>query len=534
MPRPSIFRKFANAISEPFQKKPARVLDQPVERELGEITAYHDSFPSSLLWVDDRTWTDLDMDGVQAKIDQSATTLGRQILYHQLRAYESDEVLASRARQQEIFRADPALAERVRLELKKLDGPDAKWLAHLILQPLPKPSRYSWAFIPLSVAFLLCLLGMPAFHPFLVLAFLFAFVNAGIHVRFSERIAPFFFGFSQISLMISSGRRLSEIPGGSSLPQILQLRKTQPAISRIKKQLGWLVVDRGNLPAPVNSLVEYLNVFFLIDLIVFTRAIEKLRENRALLLEHFEAIGSLDASMAVANYWQCAPVIARPNFTSSREITVEGACHPLIPNAVGGSIMLRDRSAIIAGPNMAGKTTFIRTVAINLILARTLNLCLAKSAVFPRATVHSAIKREDMLSAGQSYFFAELDQILGFISLSDNSIPRLFLIDEPFRGTNTVERIAISSSVLRHLAKKQLVLASTHDGELQQLLAGSFEMFHFSDQVAEGKYGFDYLIRSGPAKTRNAIRLLEIRGYPASVIAEAERTAAAVATNTQL
>jgi DNA mismatch repair ATPase MutS len=163
-----------------------------------------------------------------------------------------------------------------------------------------------------------------------------------------------------------------------------------------------------------------------------------------------------------------------------------------------------------------------------------LNLCLAKSAVFPRATVHSAIKREDMLSAGQSYFFAELDQILGFISLSDNSIPRLFLIDEPFRGTNTVERIAISSSVLRHLAKKQLVLASTHDGELQQLLAGSFEMFHFSDQVAEGKYGFDYLIRSGPAKTRNAIRLLEIRGYPASVIAEAERTAAAVATNTQL
>ncbi len=148
----------------------------------------------------------------------------------------------------------------------------------------------------------------------------------------------------------------------------------------------------------MNSLTEYLNVFFLIDLIVFIRSIEKLRENRALLLEHFEAIGSLDASMAVANYWRCASVIARPNFTSSREIVVEGVCHPLIPNAVGGSIVLRDRSAIIAGPNMAGKTTFIRTIAINLILSRTLNLCLAKSATFPRATVHSAIKREDMLT----------------------------------------------------------------------------------------------------------------------------------------
>ena len=522
-----------SSISQPFQKKPASLLGEPVERELGEITAYHDSFPSSPLWVNEQTSADLDLDGVQAKIDQGATTLGRQILYHQLRAYESDEVLASRARQQEIFKADPALAERVRLELKKTDGPDAKWLAHLILQPLPPKPRYSWALIPLSVTLLLCLVAMPVFHPFLALAFLLALVNAAIHVRFSERIAPFFFGFSQISSMISAGQRLSEIPGGSSLPQILQLRETQPAISRLKKQLGWLVVDRGNLPAPMNSLMEYLNVFFLIDLIVFIRSIEKLRENQALLLAHFEAIGSLDASMAVANYWRHASVIARPHFTSSREIIVEGVCHPLIPSAVGGSIVLRDRSAIIAGPNMAGKTTFIRTIAINLILSRTLNLCLAKSATFPRATVHSAIKREDMLSAGQSYFFAELDQILGFIALSEDSVPRLFLIDEPFRGTNTVERIAISSSVLRYLAKKQLVLASTHDGELQQLLADSFEMFHFSDQVAEGKYGFDYLIRPGSAKTRNAIRLLEIRGYPASVIEEAERTAAALATKTQ-
>jgi DNA mismatch repair ATPase MutS len=204
----------------------------------------------------------------------------------------------------------------------------------------------------------------------------------------------------------------------------------------------------------------------------------------------------------------------------------------LIPDAVGGSITLHNRSAIIAGPNMAGKTTFIRTIAINLILARTLDLCLAKNATLPRATVHSAIKREDMLSAGQSYFFAELDQILGFIGLSEDSTPRLFLIDEPFRGTNTVERIAISSSVLRYLARHQLVLASTHDGELQELLSDSFDMFHFRDQVAEGKYGFDYLIRSGPAKSTNAIRLLEIRGYPSSIIAEAEKTAAELATKT--
>jgi DNA mismatch repair ATPase MutS len=138
-----------------------------------------------------------------------------------------------------------------------------------------------------------------------------------------------------------------------------------------------------------------------------------------------------------------------------------------------------------------------------------------------------------MLSAGQSYFFAELDRIQEFTELSHGSGLRLFLIDEPFRGTNTVERIAISSAVLRYLANRHLVLASTHDAELQMLLADAFDMFHFSDRVVNDSYGFDYLIRPGPAKTKNAIRLLEIRGYPASVISESERTAASLASKAQ-
>jgi len=473
------------------------------------------------------------MDGVLAKIDTGATIVGRQILYHQLRTCESDEVLASRARDQESFQRDAPLAGRVLKELGKLCGPDAKWLAHLILQPLPARPRYSWSLVPLGVACFLCCVGMPFFHPLLVPAIVLGLVNACIHVKFSEKIYPFFFGFSQISRMMGTGTALSKIPGGDSFPDIVRLRQAQPAISRLKRQLGWLAMDRASIPEPFNSIVEYLNVFFLADLIIFVRSIERLRENRQLLLGYFESIGSLDATVAVAGYWKSSAPISRPQFADSREINVDGLRHPLVADAVGGILSLRDRSAIIAGPNMAGKTTFIRTVAINLILARTLNLCLAKSATLPRATVHSAIRSEDMLSAGQSYFFAELDRIQEFTELSHGSGLRLFLIDEPFRGTNTVERIAISSAVLRYLANRHLVLASTHDAELQMLLADAFDMFHFSDRVVNDSYGFDYLIRPGPAKTKNAIRLLEIRGYPASVISESERTAASLASKAQ-
>jgi hypothetical protein len=532
MSRPSLFRKFANSLLSPFQKQAVPLAEDPEDRDLSEVSAYHDSFPPSPLGVDDRTWADLDLDGVLAQIDRGATILGRQVLYHQLRVYESDEVLAQRAREQRFFSEDAAFAARTRAELRKLDGRDAKWLAYLILQPLPPKPSSSWALLPLSVTLFLCVVGIPFFHPFLLLALAFGAINAGIHLRFRERIEPFFLGFLQISRMLSVGALLSGLPGGEALPQKNYLRRSQGAAARLKKQLGWLVIDRGRIPEPVNSLMEYLNVFLLVDLIVFVRSIERLRNNRAFLLEYFEAIGSWDASMAVANYWGSLEVKTRPSFTADREITVEDIRHPLVEDAVGASFSLRNRSAVIAGPNMAGKTTFIRTVAINLILARTLNLSLGKSAIFPRAVVHSSIKREDSLSEGQSYFFAELDQILGFTSLSEDSVPRLFLIDEPFRGTNTVERIAISSSVLRYLAKHHLVLASTHDAELQQLLADSFEMFHFSDKVTDGKYGFDYLIWPGPAKSRNAIKLLEIRGYPLAVVAEAARVAAELAAKT--
>jgi hypothetical protein len=493
---------------------------------MGEIAAYHRSLRQAPDAVDDRTWADLDMDAVFAKVDGAATILGRQVLYHQMRQYEGSGVLAERARQQELFQEQPRLREAVRSQLRLLDRPGSRWLAQLILEEAPSVPRHAWALVPLSVSCLVCLVAIPVYHPILLLAFALIFVNATIHVRYGQQITPYFQGFSQISSMLGVGRRLAETPGGESLPQIQALGRTQPAADRLRRQFGWLVVDRSALPDLCSSLIEYLNVFFLLDLIVFIRSLATLRRSQPLLLEIFGAIGSLDAAIAASGYWLSLSPRTRPRIADARELSAAGIYHPLIPNAVGGSISLTDRSAVIAGPNMAGKTTFIRTVAINLILSRTLNICLASSAVLPRASVHSSIKREDALLDGQSYFFAELDQILGFVKQADRPELCLFLVDEPFRGTNTVERIASSSSVLRHLARRQLVLASTHDGELQQLLGDSFDMFHFRDQVVDGVYGFDYVIRPGPAQSRNAIRLLELRGYPAPVVAEAERIAA--------
>jgi DNA mismatch repair ATPase MutS len=174
---------------------------------------------------------------------------------------------------------------------------------------------------------------------------------------------------------------------------------------------------------------------------------------------------------------------------------------------------------------MAGKTTFLRMVGINVILAQTLNLCLADKAVMPRAIVRSSIRREDRLAHGDSFYAVELARIQEMLQDAQEDQLHLFLLDEIFRGTNTLERISAATAVLHHLGQAHLAMVTTHDLELQDLLADSFDMFHFSEQIVDGKYGFNYCIQPGPTKGRNAIRLLELQGYPESITREARQLA---------
>jgi DNA mismatch repair ATPase MutS len=285
------------------------------------------------------------------------------------------------------------------------------------------------------------------------------------------------------------------------------------------------VIDRAALPDLVQSLFGYLNMLFLFDIVIFLRSVRVLRKNQPAFARIFDGVGSLDAAISVASFHDGVPVIAVPTLTDRRQIEATGLYHPLISEPVENDFSLDERSALIAGPNMAGKTAFIRTIGINLILARTLHFCLARSATLPRAIVRSAIRREDHLSDGQSYFFTEVRQVLEFTRCDDAGPLHVFLIDEIFRGTNTVERIASSAAVLRHLGRHHLVCATTHDVELQEILGAAFAMHHFSDDVTDGKYGFDYRLRPGPVRSRNAIRLLEITGYPPAVVREAEELA---------
>jgi hypothetical protein len=499
------------------------------ERDMDVIAMYHASIRTDQSAVDQQTWQDLNMDDLFAKIDRTTGMPGRQVLYHQMRTYLVDDlVLAERARQQLLFRDNQPLREQIQVWLARLDAPGGQWLAYLLLNPFPEPPGYAPLLYLCSFLSVVCVVAIPFVHLLFPLALLFLFVNMAITARFSNRILPYFSGFTQIVSMLSVSEKLASISESHALPQIDYLRKSIPLVGRLRKKLGWLVMDRKALPDLVEAAINYLN-FFLFDTIVYLRSLATLRKHQTALVGIMEAVGSLDASIAVASYLQDFPGATRPTLVQDHRLEVVGLTHPLLANPVSNSFALTHRSALIAGPNMAGKTAFIRTVGINVILSQTFNFCLAERAVLPRAKVRSAIRREDDLQTGQSYFFAEIQQILEFTRAASEDQCSLFLVDEIFRGTNTIERIATAAAVLRHLGQRQIVLATTHDVELQELLADTFDMYHFSDQVVDGRYSFGYHIASGPARSRNAIKLLEISGYPNSIIQEAEALAASPA-----
>lgn len=516
VPRGARLQKRLAALRQTWGQAVARV------REPAIIGLFHRWVPGQQPTVDDTTWGDLDLDNVFAAVDRTTGTPGRQVLYHQLRTYESDPaVLAERARQHALFRRDAALRERIQLSSVRLDGHGAAYLAPLLLGHLPAVPRFAWLFHLLSWLTPACLVGMLVVPPLFLPALLLVCINVGIYATYGQKILPHFAGFSQVVALLDSAAELGQLPDSHPLPQLARLRASAGLIATVRRRLGWLAMDRNALPELVQALFGYLNMACLLDVGIFLRALHGLQTHRAALVDVFEAIGSLDAAIAVASYLESVPASTVPTIVDRRHFDLIGLYHPLIPAAVDNAFTATDRSALIAGPNMAGKTAFVRTIGLNLILAQTLHFCLARQAVVPRAIVRSAIRREDALADGSSYFFTEIKQVLEFTRLDAAAPLHVFLIDEIFRGTNTIERIASSAAVLRHLAAHHIVFATTHDFELQEILAGRYALFHFSDRVVDGHYGFDYRISAGPVRSRTAIKLLALSGYPATITDEA-------------
>ena len=472
----------------------------------------------------EETASDLDLDEVFAALDRTLSEAGQQSLYRILRRPLFDlQALRDRGRLIRLFQQDAAVREAVQLAFMPL-----RQTAPGTLMPLLTPARPLRLPLPAFAYTLLTLSALASLGLWAVLgakgllAVVAAYViNAAMHYTAEHVVTSALPGILSLQRLLAAARRLAKerLPGLEEAQRGIQSKLA--SIRPLVKAVGGI-----QLPDGADDLAVYVNLFVLRQVRLLARAGPLLAAHRATLLELIEQVGTLDALLSVASFREGQKAWCEPTLDAiAAGIDAEELRHPLLPDAVPNSINL-EGGALITGSNMAGKSTFLRTVGINALFAQTIFTCCAKRWSGPPLRLATSLRRSDSLLAGRSYYLAEAQGILSALRAAEQPPRTLCILDEIFRGTNTVERIAASAEVLRWLsAKGALVLAATHDDALTAILSETYRNLHFGETIGESGMVFDYLLKDGPATTRNAIELLRVLGYPEELVAAAKAAA---------
>lgn len=285
----------------------------------------------------------------------------------------------------------------------------------------------------------------------------------------------------------------------------------------------------GRLAAALGVRTNPL-LWFLVHIImpwdfIFTHRLNLLRIELAHLLPRWlDAWYELEALNSLANFAYLNPHYTFPEILSEQHrFAARGLGHPLLnpQTKVCNDFELDDdqRIVILTGSNMAGKSTFLRTIGVNLCLAYAgspVNANRVDTSLFRPFT---CIKVSDSVQDGLSYFYAEVKRLQALLAATKagDPLPVLFLIDEIFRGTNSRERLIGSRSYIRALSESNAVgLVATHDLELVKLAdeINGVVNFHFREEVSDGRMVFDYRLRTGPCPTTNALTIMRLEGLP--------------------
>ena len=286
------------------------------------------------------------------------------------------------------------------------------------------------------------------------------------------------------------------------------------SIARLARLLNALEARQNQLFAPFAALVLWSTFFSL--------AIESWRvRNGPLIARWLSAIGEFEAILSIASYAYEAPSDPFPEIDDDHVVfEAEGVSHPLLEpgKAVANDVRLggATRAILISGSNMSGKSTLLRTVGANTVLALAGAPIRAKRLRVSVMAIGATLRIQDSLQQGQSRFFAELTRVKLIVSLSRSTLPLLFLLDEIFHGTNSHDRVIGAGGLVRGLLKENSIgFVTTHDLALATFadeLAPQVLNMHFDDQFHDGVMSFDYRLKPGVVTQSNALALMRAVG----------------------
>jgi hypothetical protein len=498
---------------------------------------YHSRLPAAAS-MDAATWSDLNMEAVFRFFDRTASVLGSEVLYDRLRRLDHDAAdLMSFDRTADRFRQDERARLALQVELRRITETDPGIAWQIPLESLPPlPAWVRWACPALAVTVIAACLAAavnPALIGLAVPILLLSFIARGV---IGPRIMPWVTPFLSVGQILDVAKRVARVEPASE-PTTATLVRLLPGLTPLSRIARWLGRDpsRSDLLALVS---EYLNLVFCADGNALLRGFSLVHRRQQELREVAEALGRLDAAIAVASVrggtadW-CRPTVVDP-FRPARFVALR---HPLVEHCVPNSLTLGPPGGVVlTGANMTGKSTFLRSLGTNAVLAQSVFTVFAGSYEAPWLSVRSCISPTDELLEGKSLYQKEAETVVAILERAKRPGVLLCLFDELFRGTNSVDRVCATAALCSHLLRapagepaegrsRCLVVVATHDLELVPLLAPGYAPFHFGDRIEANRLAFDYRLRPGIATSRNAIALLQILGAPAEVVADAHHRA---------
>lgn len=232
-----------------------------------------------------------------------------------------------------------------------------------------------------------------------------------------------------------------------------------------------------------------------------------------------DAIGEIEALLSIAAFAYERPDDPFPEFDATSagpSFEAQGLGHPLIPasRCVRNDVRLGgdQRVLVVSGSNMSGKSTLLRSVGINAVLAMAGAPVVARSLRLTPLALGSRMRTVDSLQEGQSRFYAEILRIRQVLELASGQPPVLFLFDELLEGTNSKDRVTGAEGVVRAMIERGAIgIVTTHDLALAAMAGAagnSIHNFHFQERIEDGKMTFDYTLRDGVVETSNALDLM--------------------------
>ena len=510
--------KIKARIKAEYGKKPEWKLD---ERDYASMKKYYQQKKTDEPTIDDITFNDLNMDEIFKQVKNTQSSIGDEYSYDFFRRQKNPDLTHFEAAVQCMSEQAEA-REKLQFAFYRIGRKTNNQLVELLLEPSKFPKIAMMPIILVTVVGIGSLIWLAVDIDYGILAVCMSFcVGLILFSIVLRKIYQAFEALGMFTRMVRAAKVMVKLELPAFKEETDQLRKNLKVFKNITGLADYIVQISGSS----NSLMMIITSYFSLYGYAYFIMVKLFQKYRSEALKLYETIGYIELCISIASYRESLPYCCLPNFNDNDKVTFEEIVHPLLKEPIPNTRSMGNK-VLITGSNASGKSTFARTLAINAIFGQLFNTCLAKSFSFKPCAVYSSMNLKDDIVTGDSFYMAEIKSLKRLLKIAESKEYAMIFMDEMFKGTNMLERIAAASIILKKFADLDcFICLATHDVELSRILGERYENYHFREVVTADDILFDYTLREGVTTGSNAIKLLAYCHYDQEIVDQAEKYA---------